>query len=106
MPQNARALRHIRRGQAPVVLRQPQPRNPMRRFLPAFALFGSLAACASHMSICTVPPPQSWNMTSTASAGDYAICQIPGGATIAGQAFLTTRGGDVKRGAGRDVTLD
>jgi hypothetical protein len=41
-----------------------------------------------------------------ATDDEYAAFEQPGRGSIAGQAFLTTRGGDVKMGAGRTVTLD
>lgn len=54
-------------------------------------------------------PPTSYKvltMTTTPAPDEYAAYRAAGTATISGQAFLTTRGGDVKRGAGRAVTLD
>jgi TonB family protein len=40
------------------------------------------------------------------TSADYREAPTTGDATISGQAFLTTQGGDVKRGAGRTVYLD
>jgi hypothetical protein len=45
-------------------------------------------------------------MTSVAADSEYAPFRQKGTAVVEGQAFLTTRGGDVKKGAGRLVTLD
>lgn len=42
----------------------------------------------------------------SAASEEYAPFTRPGTAKLTGQAFLTTRGGDVKLGAGRSVTLD
>ncbi len=42
----------------------------------------------------------------SASPEEYATYSQPGTGVLTGQAFLTTRGGDVKKGAGRLVTLD
>lgn len=43
---------------------------------------------------------------SPATDVEYAPYRVAGTAVITGQAFLTTRGGDVKRAAGRQVILD
>jgi hypothetical protein len=45
-------------------------------------------------------------MTVPATPSAYAPYAVQGTAMISGQAFLTTRGGDVKRAAGEIVTLD
>jgi hypothetical protein len=49
---------------------------------------------------------QPLSMFTTPAASDYAPYRVTGTASINGQAFLTTRGGDVKLGAGSPVTLD
>jgi hypothetical protein len=45
-------------------------------------------------------------VASVASEAEYASYASKGTATLSGQAFRTTRGGDVKHAAGRTVTLD
>lgn len=74
----------------------------MRRCL-TFAALLLTAGCAAML----LPPSmQPLNMFTTPAASEYAPYQGEGTATINGQAFLTTRGGDVKLGAGNPVTLD
>lgn len=51
-------------------------------------------------------PPQPMELPTSASDAEYAPFALPGTASLSGQAFLTTRGGDVKVAAGRTVTLD
>jgi hypothetical protein len=65
-----------------------------RSFLAAVAACSALAACASPYTIKTVFNP-----------ADVAWSQQPGTATIYGQAFLRTRGGDVRTCAGNKVIL-
>lgn len=50
-----------------------------------------------------VAPQQSFN--STFNEAEFAPYEKDGNSTITGQAFLKTRGGDVKFGAGNTVTL-
>lgn len=62
----------------------------------------TIVACAP-----TAPaPPQPMELPTSATDADYAPFALPGTASLSGQAFLTTRGGDVKVAAGRTVTLD
>jgi hypothetical protein len=61
-----------------------------------------LGACASMAP----KPPRPIEVFAIASPADYAPYLAKGSGTVAGQAFLTTRGGDVKVAAGREVTLD
>lgn len=69
-------------------------------FLTALIVF--VIGCAS-----LAPPSlRALSMTRTASVDDYAPYLKEGTATLTGQAFLSTRGGDVKKAAGRPVTLD
>jgi len=55
---------------------------------------------------CFYTPPRPWQRQTQFNAADYAPYDKPAGASISGQAFLKTRGGDVKFGAGNYVTLD
>lgn len=57
---------------------------------------------------CTAPsrPPPTWNQANEGLEAEYAPYLKPGRATLAGQSFLTQRGGGVVKGAGRTVTLD
>ena len=57
---------------------------------------------------CTELPPEEQakaTRTATFKEEEYAPYKDPGTGAIAGQAFLKTRGGDVKYGAGNDITL-
>jgi hypothetical protein len=68
-----------------------------------------IAASAIAMMGCVPLPVTTYrvlSMTTPPSVDEYAPYRLDGNSTITGQAFLTTRGGDVKRGAGRSVTLD
>ena len=71
--------------------------------LPALvpALLVAVAACAL-----PPPPPPVRPPTAPADPSEYEPFREPGSLTLRGQAFLTTRGGDVKVAAGRMVTLD
>lgn len=69
-----------------------------RRMLAAAPLL-SVCGCAT-----TRPVPL--HMSLRADSATYARFSGKGSGSIQGQAFLTTRGGDVKLGAGRVVTLD
>lgn len=51
-------------------------------------------------------PPQPMEIAIATTGADYAPFSLAGTAGLTGQAFLTTRGGDVKLAAGRTVTLD
>ena len=73
----------------------------MHRVL-TFAAVLALSACASMMP----QPPAPISIRTLASKTDYEPYLTKGSATLTGQAFLTTVGGDVKKGAGRMVTLD
>lgn len=73
----------------------------MRRPFFAFAIFA--AACIQPT---VAAAPTALRMKSAASVSEYQPFAAPGTASINGQSFLTTRGGDVKLGAGRIVTLD
>ena len=53
----------------------------------------------------TAPRPP-WQRQSQFNPAEYAAYDEPAGASITGQAFLKTRGGDVKYGAGNYVALD
>ena len=52
------------------------------------------------------PPPVARPLLGPADALEYSVFAAGGSLELRGQAFLTTRGGDVKVGAGRMVTLD
>ena len=52
------------------------------------------------------PPPVPRPLLGPADASEYSVFAAGGSLELRGQAFLTTRGGDVKVGAGRMVTLD
>jgi hypothetical protein len=58
----------------------------------------SLVAARNH--------PRAERLVVSSSPHDYRALGSEGLATLSGQAFLTTRGGDVKLAAGRSVTLD
>jgi hypothetical protein len=60
------------------------------------------AGCATSVNI---PPPQ-WNQSTDQTESEYRPYLSDGDASISGQAFLTTRGGSVIKGAGKTVTLD
>ena len=69
----------------------------------AFGLSLLCAACASSNPVPAVAPrPLALAPDST----EYVSFARPGSLELTGQAFLTTRGGDVKLAAGRMVTLD
>jgi hypothetical protein len=70
-------------------------------FLTACALLG----CAPTAAL-PPAPPQPMQISIAATDADYSPFALPGAAGLTGQAFLTTRGGDVKVAAGRTVTLD
>lgn len=61
-----------------------------------------LAGCATSGG----PPPIPRPLVGPADPTEYALFSDPGELTISGQAFLTTRGGEVIVAAGRLVTLD
>lgn len=69
--------------------------------IPAAFLALALPGCAS--MIPQVAPPAPLSAPFDASTLEWA--KTPGTAAIEGQAFLKTRGGDVKYGAGNDVLL-
>lgn len=73
------------------------------RVLAALSLAG-ITACAT--TPISTPRPPSLKMTAQPDSAEYTHFIARGTGAIAGQAFLTTRGGDVKLGAGRTVTLD
>ena len=60
-----------------------------------------LTACAFFMP--QEAPPVAW---ASFDEAEYAPYAKTGDATLSGQAFLMTRGGDAKKAAGRQVTLD
>jgi hypothetical protein len=61
----------------------------------------SLTSCAIFMPY--EPPPVQWGQFDEAEYAPYAKA---GNAVLSGQAFLMTRGGEAKKAAGRQVTLD
>ena len=69
-----------------------------------------LSACVGAAGCGTTPlagpSPAPLRMTLRADSAEYAHFATRGTGAIIGQAFLTTRGGDVKLGAGQVVTLD
>lgn len=58
----------------------------------------ALMACANQPRTFTMPPFKATDFAGTPEKGS-------GSATVSGQLFMTTRGGDVKKGAGRGVLL-
>lgn len=72
-------------------------------FLFALAVGGCATAGGSSASL-SVPP--SMPEFTSADSLQYLPYMAKGAAGVSGQAFLTTRGGDVKKGAGRIVTMD
>ena len=70
----------------------------MRSLTPWLVLV--LVGCAS------APPPVPRPLRGPGDASEYAAFEGDGSLELRGQAFLTTRGGDVRVGAGRLVTLD
>lgn len=79
--------------------------NMVRNLRARAALACALLACAG-----CIPPPQTapspFIPPPAADPAQYASFSVSGEGSIAGQAFLMTRGGDAKRAAGRAVTLD
>ncbi len=71
----------------------------MRYYLPVVAL--TVAALG-----CIPPPPAPVKYVTTFDEAEYHRYAGTGTAAISGEAFLKTRGGDVKIGAGSTVTLD
>ena len=55
---------------------------------------------------CATPPAKRYERTAPFNETEYAPFAQAGSATITGQAFLKTRGGDVKLGAGDTVYLN
>jgi len=53
-----------------------------------------------------VVKPALWTFKSSASTADYMPYLQPGTASLTGQAFLMTRGGEAKKAGGREVVLD
>lgn len=72
--------------------------------LVAAAVFLGAAACSPPV-IVSAPTPEPMVLPAV-DATEYAPFRQSGQGMITGQAFLTTRGGDVKVAAGRQVTLD
>lgn len=60
----------------------------------------------SIFSGCVAPQPRKAVRKATFIEEEYAKYRAPGTCTITGQAFLKTRGGDVKFGAGNEVHLN
>ena len=75
----------------------------LRPFLATVVIAGVASACVPPS---LDPEPQPIVLQGSAVADEYAPYMKPGSSAINGQSFLTTRGGDVKLGAGRVVTLD
>jgi hypothetical protein len=76
----------------------------MRNFIAGVPLVFGLLGCAQ---VGYFPPEAPAPMLLPPPAAlEYASARGTGSATLTGQAFLTTRGGDVKVAAGRMVTLD
>lgn len=66
-----------------------------------------LVLSALFATACVVPAAyRPLAMSGPAPVTEYQPFMGEGTGSLSGQAFLTTRGGDVKRGAGRAVTLD
>jgi hypothetical protein len=65
----------------------------------------ALVLTAGLLGCVTVKPPQ-WNSVGDAADAEYAPYLKAGTSTLAGQAFLTQKGGGVVKAAGRTVTLD
>lgn len=74
----------------------------MKRLLLTAALASTLAGC---MPTYTYTPPLMVQRPAFPSA-EYAALPTAGSATVTGQAFLKTRGGDVKTGAGNTIYLE
>lgn len=68
----------------------------MQRLILAAALAMSLVGCATR-----VPPPPPPEYV----AAEYSTLQKTGAAIVKGQAFLMTKGGEVRKGAGQTITL-
>jgi hypothetical protein len=66
-------------------------------------MFVAAVAVSLIASSCQAPPYQ---RTAPFDPGEYAPYERSGTASISGQAFMKTRGGDVKYGAGNDVYLN
>jgi hypothetical protein len=67
--------------------------------------FVLIIACLMWVSGCATPP-QPVKRAAQFIESEYAPYGLPGTSTITGQAFLKTRGGDVKFGAGNIVALN
>jgi hypothetical protein len=74
----------------------------MKRLLLTAALATTVAGC---MPMYTYTPPLMIQRPAFPSA-EYAALPKTGTATVTGQAFLKTRGGDVKTGAGNPIFLE
>lgn len=74
----------------------------MNRHIVAAAAWPLAACAAPQLAPATAPLA----ISIRADSAEYAPYARNGTAAINGQSFLTTRGGDVKLGAGRTVTLD
>ncbi len=77
---------------------EPNKRNRMIKALCVATLCVVLAACSS-----APRAPYVWK--APFKEADFSAYTYSGKATVSGQAFLKTRGGDVKYGAGNIVTL-
>lgn len=68
----------------------------MQKLIAGAAMAFSLVGCATR-----VPP----RPAPTYVAAEYANLQKTGSGTVKGQAFLMTKGGEVRKGAGQTITL-
>jgi hypothetical protein len=80
------------------VTQQPTRRNKMIKALCVATVCVVLAACSS-----APRAPYAWK--APFNEADFSSYNYSGKATVSGQAFLKTRGGDVKYGAGNVVSL-
>ena len=65
-----------------------------------------LVLSLSLLAACTISAPPPPYPTVAGDPAEYAPFLEEGTGVVSGQAFMKTRGGDVKLGAGNTVTLD
>jgi hypothetical protein len=75
----------------------------MKKIFVLFFIYMFLSGC---VIIPSPSPSPEWNSTTTVTEAEYIPYLKVGTGTVAGQAFLVQKGGNVVKAAGRSVTLD